>query len=67
MQTGPYFYKLTLRGISIMFVPFISKARAAPVADKTASGNNSGFAVLTEKEYQAVASGPQIQNDPTPG
>jgi hypothetical protein len=47
-----------------MRIPFISKSEPSSVADKTAANDMSDFKVLTEKEYQAVAGGPQVENDP---
>jgi hypothetical protein len=46
-----------------MHIPF-SKAKPSSVADKTTANGTSDFKVLTEKEYQAVAGGPQVQNTP---
>lgn len=41
-----------------------STPHSISVNEMTASCNASGIESLTEKEYMAVAGGPQVRNDP---
>jgi hypothetical protein len=47
-----------------MHIPFISKTKPSPEVKKTKPNGTSDFEVLKEEEYQAVAGGPQVRNDP---
>jgi hypothetical protein len=47
-----------------MHIPFISKTKPSSEAKKTKPDDTNDFDVLNEEEYQAVAGGPQVQNEP---
>jgi hypothetical protein len=47
-----------------MRIPFNTKAKPSSVTDQTVSNDTNDIEVLAEKEYQTVAGGPQIQNEP---
>jgi hypothetical protein len=47
-----------------MHIPFISKPPTSSVPNKTSPNNTNGIVVLTDKEYQAVAGAPEVQNEP---